>query len=145
MTAFLGGPESVEQLDNRHARYLDLQSRGEMFVVLDGETAVGTTGYWEHNEGDDFVWETGWAVLPEFWRRGYARQAVHAVIARTTEIRRHKSLHAYPSVENVASNELCRQCGFTLIGPLTFEYPKGEWMTCNNWAHELVWPGQVGR
>ena len=64
MTAFLGGPETVDQLDDRHARYLDLHSCGEMFVAMDGETAVGTTGYWEHEEGDQVVWETGWAVLP---------------------------------------------------------------------------------
>ena len=141
MTEFLGGPESVEQLDDRHARYLDLQPRGEMFVVLDGDTAVGTIGYWEHNAGDDVVWETGWAVFPEFRRRGYARRALESVIARTTDVRRHTSLHAYPSIENVASNELCRRSGFSLVGPLTFEYPQGHLMSCNDWTHPLLWPG----
>jgi hypothetical protein len=41
------------------------------------------------------------------------------------------------SPENEASNALCRKAGFTLIEQRDFEYPKGHWMTCNDWVLEL--------
>nr|WP_238177425.1 GNAT family N-acetyltransferase [Kribbella sp. VKM Ac-2566] len=51
-----------------------------MFVIVteDGERA-GLIGYWEHSESDETVWETGWAILPEFQGRGLATAAVREV------------------------------------------------------------------
>ncbi|MGI8711878.1 MAG: hypothetical protein ACR2NR_01595 [Solirubrobacteraceae bacterium] len=34
-------------------------------------------------------------------------------------------VHAFPSVENAASNAVCRSAGFALLGPIEAEYPPG--------------------
>ena len=47
------------------------------------------------------------------------------------------TIHAYPSIDNAASNALCRRLGFELLGQERFEYPKGHWMTCNDWSLDL--------
>ena len=33
---------------------------------------------------------------------------------------------------------ICRKLGFTLLGPVDFEYPPGHPMRCNDWRLELV-------
>ena len=52
-----------------------------------------------------------------------------ALIATVREVADHagapRSLHAFPSVGNAASNALCHRLGFTLRGPCDFEYPAG--------------------
>jgi hypothetical protein len=32
---------------------------------------------------------------------------------------------------------VCERAGFTLLGPVDFEYPKGHWITCHDWRFEL--------
>jgi RimJ/RimL family protein N-acetyltransferase len=51
--------------------------------------------------------------------------------------RKHRYLHAFPSVENAPSNAICRKLGFTLLGPHEFEYPPGNLMQCNDWRLDL--------
>ena len=138
MTAHLGGPESPEKLRDRHRRYVENAFPGQMYVIVtdDGERA-GSVGYWEHTEATGTVWETGWAILPEFQGRGLATAAVHAVAKIAAATGTHSSLHAYPGVTNAASNALCRKAGFTLLGERDFEYPKGHWMRCNDWSLDL--------
>ena len=138
MTEHLGGPETDEQIVRRHERYLAMTEPavGAMFIAELGPAwqPVGSIGYWEHAEGDGtVVWETGWFVLPEFQGRGIATaatrlgiEAAWAAVARP--------MHAYPSVENGPSNAICRKVGMRLLGPSSFEYPKGHWMTCNDWV-----------
>ena len=138
MTAHLGGPESPEKLRDRHRRYVENDFPGQMYVIVtdDGERA-GSVGYWEHTEATETVWETGWAILPEFQGRGLATAAVQAVAKIAAADGTHSSLHAYPGVTNAASNALCRKAGFTLLGERDFEYPKGHWMRCNDWSLDL--------
>jgi hypothetical protein len=71
MTAYLGGPETAEQLASRHDRYVANAYPGQMYTIrtLEGETA-GSIGYWEHTKADESVWETGWAILPEHQGKG---------------------------------------------------------------------------
>jgi len=45
----------------------------------------------------------------------------------------HRSIHAYPGVDNGPSNAICRKAGFTLAGAHDFEYPPGHPMRCNDW------------
>ena len=136
--AHLGGPETEEQVLKRHARYLDLETgAGGMFtVVLDGVTA-GSIGYWEREWQDETVYETGWNVLPEFQGKGVATAAAKAIVDRASAAGRHRCLHAYPSVDNPASNAICGKAGFTFAGEHDFEFPKGSFMRCNDWRHEL--------
>jgi RimJ/RimL family protein N-acetyltransferase len=138
MTALLGGPESPQKLADRHRRYVENSAPGQLYVIVldDGEKA-GSIGYWEHEENGETVWETGWAVLPEYQGKGIATAAIADVAKAAAAEGLHRSLHAFPGVENAASNALCRKAGFTLIGQREFEYPKGHWMTCNDWILEL--------
>ncbi len=81
--------------------------------------------------------EIGWSVLPGAQGRGVATSATRAAIARAGAERRHRFLHAYPSVGNAPSNAVCRKLGFTLLGARDLEYPKGSTMRCNDWRLAL--------
>ncbi|GAA2134767.1 GNAT family N-acetyltransferase [Kitasatospora kazusensis] len=141
MTAHLGGPEPEEKLPERHRRYLAVGANGtgRMFTVVlsrTGET-VGSVGYWEHVWQGETVYETGWGILPPFQGRGLAAAAALAVIDAARAEGRHRTLHAFPSVEHTASNAICRKAGFTLLGEVEFEYPKGSFLQSNDWCVEL--------
>ncbi|MET7642353.1 GNAT family N-acetyltransferase [Streptomyces sp. NPDC005426] len=139
----LGGPESDEQLIGRHARYValsaDREGRGRMFrIALPGVAeAVGTIGFWERTWQGQEVYETGWAVLSEFQGRGIASAATAAVAEQARAEHKHRYLHAYPSVENGASNGVCRKAGFALIGECEVEYPPGHQLLTNDWRLDL--------
>ena len=49
----------------------------------------------------------------------------------------HRFMHAFPNVENGASNAICRKLGFELLEACEFEFPKGHFMTCNDWRLDL--------
>ncbi len=140
----LGGPESEEQLIGRHARYVALSAdrtgRGRMFriALTTGEDeAVGTIGFWERTWRGQEVYETGWAVLAGFQGRGIASAATAAVVEQARAERKHRYLHAYPSVANGASNGVCRKAGFTLLGECEIEYPPGHPLLTNDWRLDL--------
>ncbi|MEA2471171.1 MAG: hypothetical protein QOE38_2170 [Thermoleophilaceae bacterium] len=134
MMRHLGGPESPEKLAERQAKY-EKPGSGMFRVVLDG-IAVGSVGYWDRRGQ---VWEVGWAVLPAFQGRGIATAATALAVERAREERRHRFMHAYPSVENPASNAICRKLGFTLLEEHDFEYPPGSGnvLRCNDWRLAL--------
>ncbi|MFI5759100.1 GNAT family N-acetyltransferase [Streptomyces sp. NPDC051569] len=140
----LGGPETEEQLLTRHRRYVGLSAdrtgKGRIFRIVllpDGEP-VGTIGFWEQTWQGEQLYETGWGVLTEFQGRGIAAAAAAAVVEQARTERMHRYLHAFPSVDNPASNALCRKAGFSLQGPRLFEYPPGHLMQCNNWRLDLT-------
>ncbi len=138
MTEHLGGPETPEQLRRRLDRYLAMTpAEGRMFVISVGpdRQPVGSVGYWPHESGS---LETGWSVLPAFQGRGLATRATAQCLDIAAAIGGYETIHAYPSVENVASNALCRTLGFEPLGEERFEYPKGTWMTCNDWSLDLA-------
>lgn len=105
MTAHLGGPE---------------------------QTSAGSVGYWERQAEDQTVWETGWSVLPEFQGMGLATQGTTLAIEQARAEGRHRYMHAYPAVDNPASNAICRKPGFALIEQSDFEYPPGNILRCND-------------
>lgn len=139
MTTYLGGPETEEQVLSRHRKYVENDFPGQMFVVIlaDGER-VGSIGYWQHEQpGGSTVWEAGWGVLPEFQGRGIAAAAITELIEVAAAARSHRTLHAYPRIDNPASNALCRKAGFTLRAEIDLEYPKGNPIRCNDWYVDL--------
>lgn len=141
MTKHLGGPESDEQLLKRQARYERLAESGlgrMLKMVLDatGET-VGKVGYWDSTHDGEGLYEIGWQVLPAFQGRGIASAAVAQAIAMARSDGKYQFLHAFPSVDNLPSNAVCRKSGFTLIEECDFEYPKGRFMRSNNWRLDL--------
>ncbi|WP_308167472.1 GNAT family N-acetyltransferase [Catellatospora tritici] len=137
MKRHLGGPETEEQVQARHQRYLALPN-GQMYrVALPGGEAAGTIGWWVREWQDETVYESGWHVLPEFQGRGIAVAAARQVVAITRADGRYRWLCAFPSVDNPASNAICRRVGFELTGESDFEYPKGSLMRSNVWRLDL--------
>ena len=134
MMAHLGGIESEEQIERRHARFL---SSPNMFTVREGDVVVGSVGFWEKTWLDQEVYETGWMILPQYGGRGLATAAALEIVALARKEARFRFLHAFPNVENAASNAVCRKAGFTNQGEHTFEYPKGHFMRCNDWRVDL--------
>ena len=138
MTEFLGGPESPEKLADRQRRYAEPGSG--MFKIVDDETgaAIGSVGFWEREWQGETVYETGWAVIPAFQRRGIAAEATRQALVLAKEAKRHRFVHAYPKVENEASNAICRKLGFEFLGAHDFEYPPGNPIRCNDWRYDLT-------
>jgi RimJ/RimL family protein N-acetyltransferase len=140
MMRCLGGPDSPEAIGARHQRYLNADpAKNGLFAVVLGETedAVGWVGYWESDRRGELVWECGWHVLPEAQGRGVATEAVRLLLEDARRRGRHRSVHAFPSVENVASNALCRTLSFELLGEADVEYPLGNMMHSNDWRFDL--------
>jgi RimJ/RimL family protein N-acetyltransferase len=140
MTVHLGGPESESKLVERQTRYASAGEPGreQMFKIVDESgAATGSVGYWEKEWRGDTVYETGWSVLPEHQGRGLASAATRLVIDEARAQRRHRYLHAFPSVENAPSNAICRKLGFELLGACDFEYPPGNPLRCNDWRLDL--------
>lgn len=142
MTAHLGGPETAEQVAARHKRYVAGEGRGagQMFSIslLPELEPVGSVGYWERVWQDVNVYETGWSVLSAHQGKGIATAAVAAVIAHARNERKHRYIHAFPSVSNPASNAICRKLDFSFIAACDFEYPPGSIMRCNDWRLDLL-------
>jgi RimJ/RimL family protein N-acetyltransferase len=139
MTGHLGGPESAEQLRARQARYERLEGGDRMFRILEvaGGAGVGSVGYWTKEWRDEHVYEVGWMVVPECQGRGVAKAAAALAIERARRDGAHRFLHAFPHVDNAASNAICRSLGFTLLEACDFEFPKGHPMRCNDWRLDL--------
>lgn len=139
MMAHLGGPESPEQIAQRHQRYLRLPETDHMFKILwrTKSEAVGSIGYWEKAWRDQLVYEMGWFVLPAYQGRGIATKAGETVIEHARLENRYRFMHAFPSVSNVPSNAICRKLGFSLIEECQFEYPPGCFMQVNDWCLDL--------
>jgi RimJ/RimL family protein N-acetyltransferase len=79
-------------------------------------------------------------VLPAFQGRGLAGRATAEAITVARAERKHRFLHAFPSVDNAPSNAICRKLGFTLVEECEFEYPLGNPMRCNDWRLDLSVP-----
>jgi RimJ/RimL family protein N-acetyltransferase len=139
MMAHLGGPESPEQILQRHLRYMRLPETDHMFKLVWGPNsdAVGSIGFWEKNWRNQLIYETGWSILPAYQGRGIATKAAEAVIRQARLEHRHQFMHAFPSVSNSASNAICRKVGFSLIEECQVEYPPGNFMVVNDWRFDL--------
>lgn len=145
LTRFLGGPETDDQLVDRHARYLRGWETGtsRMFVIeVDGEPA-GSIGWWKVEHDGVPAYETGWGVDMAFQGRGVAREALRQVIALVAEVGDRPLLVAYPGAENPASNALCRGAGFEPRGSASMPW-RGGVLAFNTWVLDLSRPPAGG-
>ena len=142
MMAFLGGPETPQQLEERHARYLRLDESGEarMFTIsIPGEPEpVGSVGYWSALWRGEPVYESGWSIATPFQGRGIATRALVACLRDAAARNEFERVLAFPRVDNRGSNSLCRSTGFQFRGEEDFEYPKGRPIRVNAWSLELA-------
>ena len=135
MTEHLGGPESPDKLRERQGRYERLEGGDRMFKIVDvaSGAGVGSVGFWTKEWRDEQVYEVGWMVVPEFQGRGIAVAATAQAIELAKRDDKHRFMHAFPNVDNAPSNAICRKLGFELLEACEFEFPKGHFMTCNDW------------
>ncbi|MFT2817836.1 GNAT family N-acetyltransferase [Leifsonia sp. A12D58] len=142
MTAFLGGPESQEQLVSRQAKFLRLWEEGEacMFTIrADSEDEpVGSVGYWKTTWANTDVYEAGWSIATRYQGRGYASMALRACLQHAADFGDRQDVIAFPRIDNAASNSLCRSVGFVFRGEEDFEYPKGNPIRVNAWSYDLA-------
>ena len=91
-------------------------SAHNVFAVADRESGrvIGSAGFvGEHREelpGPDD--ELGYALSPAFWGRGYATQALHAVVGYAQTVLFARTLSAYVVGENQSSRRVLAKCGF---------------------------------
>ena len=107
-------------------------------ILLPELESVGSVGYWQTTWNNESVYETGWSVLPSYQGKGIATKAVKLVIEEASSEKKYKNIHAFPSIDNPASNAICRKLGFQFISECEFEYPLGSFMLCNNWRFNLI-------
>ena len=139
MTEHLGGPESPEKLHERQDRYERLEGGDRMFKIVEvvSGAGVGSVGFWTKEWRDGHVYEVGWMVVPECQGRGLAAAATAQAIGLAKRDDKHRFMHAFPNVDNAPSNAICRKLGFELLEAGEFEFPKGHFMTCNDWRLDL--------
>ena len=140
MMAYLGGPETPEQIARRHQRYLQLPETDHMFKIISNTTSepLGSIGYWDRTWQDKPIYETGWFILPAYQGHGIATKAGKAMIEHARRECKHQFIHAFPSVSNGASNAICRKLDFSLVEECEFEYPPGNFMQVNDWQFDLL-------
>jgi RimJ/RimL family protein N-acetyltransferase len=122
----LGGVTSKDRIPAIHKRRLDsvLSKSVWHFVIVPAEldTAVGTIGIWESEWEGSKINEMGWMILPAFQGRGIATHAGKLIFERARNERKWKEVCAFPSINNAASNAICRKLGFTLIKQVEVSY-----------------------
>jgi RimJ/RimL family protein N-acetyltransferase len=134
MMEHLGGPEAPDKIVERQARYVGNPTAFK--ITVDGVSA-GWVGYWEHEREGELVYEIGWSVLPAFQGRGVAYEGTVLALQHARESDGPRVVHAFPVPENGPSNAICRKCGFTFVGEVQFEFPKGSWAPTNDWMLRL--------
>jgi RimJ/RimL family protein N-acetyltransferase len=139
MTEHLGGPEGLDKLRERQGRYERLEGGDRMPKIVDmaSGAGVGSVGFWAKAWRDEAVYEVGWMVVPEFQGRGIAVAATARAIELARRDDMYRFMHAFPNIDNAPSNAICRRLGFELIAPCEFEFPKGHFMSCNDWRLDL--------
>lgn len=139
MTAHLGGPESDDQVRERHARYMRLWASGEarMYRIEVDGIAAGGIGFWQVEHDGAPAYETGWSVLPEHQGQGVARAALKLLIRAVAERGDRELLVAYPGVGNDASIAVCRSAGFEERGGGTTPW-RGAELEFRTWVLDMA-------
>ena len=139
VTEHLGGPESPGKLRERQGRYERLEGGDRMFKIVDvaSGSGVGSVGFWTKEWRGEEVYEVGWMVVREFQGRGIAVAATALAVELAKGDDKHRFMHAFPNVDNAPSNAICRKLGFEAAQACEFEFPKGHFMTCNDWRLDL--------
>ena len=79
--------------------------------------------------------EVGYWLGKSHWRRGYAREAVAALVGFAQRRLRLRKVYAHTMVGNAPSERLLRACGFCEEGLLFSEMKaKGRWRDLKRWA-----------
>ncbi|WP_226699721.1 GNAT family N-acetyltransferase [Qipengyuania gaetbuli] len=128
--ARLGGPKELHEIEAKHAKAMQwYATRGFSFLMLvekDTGELVGHAGIklvdnpLAKNQGDH---EIGWLIREDRWRRGYAEEAVRAIVDWALGRVGAPHVVALTSDLNVASWKLMEKLGMVRREDLDFEDP----------------------
>lgn len=119
VSPYLAGPEcrGVWQRRSGQAQADPASAAWVTGIIWDEHrrVAVGRAGYHAPPDADGMV-EIGYAVDPAYRRRGYARAALEALLARAAGEPRVSRVRVSIRPDNVASYRLAAQYGFRKVG-----------------------------
>lgn len=79
-------------------------------------------------------WEIGWVLLPEYWKMGYATEAVKCLIDYAFKFLNAHRIVAYANAENLQSEKVMIRAGMIKDGVLR------ETRFCNQqWCNEIIY------
>ncbi len=136
----LGGPTAHDRIEQIHRRRLAsvMEKTVWYFTICpapDGKPA-GTIGIWESEWQGLPINEMGWMLLPAFQGRGLVTAAGRLILSRAKAEEKWMEIHAFPSVNNAASNAICKKLGFSLLEEVRVAY-NGPPQPSNHWKIEL--------
>jgi RimJ/RimL family protein N-acetyltransferase len=119
LSPYLAGPENRGVWERRRGQVESDPAEADWVtgVIWDEkrQLAVGRAGFHAQPDAAGLV-EIGYAVDPAHRRRGYARAAFEALLARAAADPRVRRVRVTISPDNVASYQLVAQYGFTEVG-----------------------------
>jgi RimJ/RimL family protein N-acetyltransferase len=119
LSASFAGPEwrSVWQMRSKQVEEDPASAAWVTGVIWDEQrqVAVGRAGYHGPPDPSGMV-EIGYAVDPEYRRRGYARAALEVLLQRAAREPEVHTVRVSISPDNIASYQLASQYGFTEVG-----------------------------
>ena len=128
--ARLGGPKELHEIEAKHAKAMQWQAtRGFSFLMLiekDTGELVGHAGIklvdnpLAKNQGDH---ELGWLIREDRWRRGYAEEAVRAILEWAFGRVGAPHVVALTSELNIPSWKLMEKLGMARREDLDFDDP----------------------
>ncbi|MBV8445170.1 MAG: GNAT family N-acetyltransferase [Candidatus Dormibacteraeota bacterium] len=137
---YLGGPREADDIRRVHASSIVEAKRGECWackVMIDeSDQPAGTIALFPSTHHGEPIYEVGWIIDPAWQGRGVASIALQTLLDRARRARRFDVLHAFPAVDNIASNRLCRKSGFELMGDELLPWA-GRELHCNDWQLQL--------
>jgi aminoglycoside 6'-N-acetyltransferase len=104
------------------------KDHGELALVIEHEgTVVGDIAFWTSDETHSRA-EIGWVLDPAYGGRGYATEAVRAVLGLAFGAYGMHRVHAQLDARNTASERLCERVGMKREAHLREDWwSKGEW------------------
>jgi [ribosomal protein S5]-alanine N-acetyltransferase len=111
-------PPTAPALRRWIAGHLGARNRAFLLIRKQDQAVLGSAGF----GGPARIAELGYALGRAYWGRGYATEAVGAMLdhARTQGLRR---LDAYTFVDNPGSARVLEKAGFADLGVITRSYP----------------------
>ena len=126
----LGGPKELHEIETKHAKTMQMHARhGFSFLFLiekESGELVGHAGLklvdneLARNRGDA---EIGWLIREDRWRRGYAEEAVRAILEWAFARLHIPEVVALTSKPNVPSWKLMEKLGMIRREDLDFDDP----------------------
>lgn len=131
MMEHLGGPATLETIETKHAKTMALHAReGFSFLfVIERETGqlVGHCGLKrvDHEKAKNIGdFEIGWVIREDRWRRGYAIEAIRAVLEWAFDTHGAPHVVALTSDRNEPSWRMMERLGMVRREDLDFDDPR---------------------